>query len=542
MKMSQPDVFLRRTSGVIRTLAPRDAMFYAYLVIAGLYGVSFYFFSGIALFPGANVYIACILLLGLFAIRWVTTSGLISAMPRSGGDYVFSSRLLSGVVGFTVTNAGIVWWQVFWDYLAGYAIATTIIPAVFDFVGHATGNPSLVQFGISFAQPWVACVIAIILLWAACYVMLTGLRAYVIFQNYFIMVFGFLSIAVIAAMFLVIPQSNFVTNFNTYVNLFESNPDWYHSVISKAKDLGFNPNVGFSWPDTIALTALYYGLWTAVSMGMELVGEIKGVQSFKTAWLTQFGAIVIQFVTFIVAVAWAYEYMGQEFIKSLGFLVISGQSPPGFSFMGSYSLFAAVSMNPLIAIIVGLGFAGAMANSLFNGFLGGSRILLAQSFDRLLPGWFGHVNKRGAPDTLLILLTVLGSIAAVVLVSYPSLGGLLQLALTAQCIAFTCSIISGIIFPWKAKTLYESSPASKYKIAGFPAITICGIVALVADLYIFYLYFTIPGYGLWPGSQMALSFAALLYIVPFVWYFINKQRRASQGINVELAFKEVPPA
>jgi hypothetical protein len=41
---------------------------------------------------------------------------------------------------------------------------------------------------------------------------------------------------------------------------------------------------------------------------------------------------------------------------------------------------------------------------------------------------------------------------------------------------------------------------------------------------------------------MALSFAALLYIVPFVWYFINKQRRASQGINVELAFKEVPPA
>jgi amino acid transporter len=540
--MSQPDVFLRRTSGVIRTLAPRDAMFYAYLVIAGLYGVSFYFFSGIALFPGANVYIACILLLGLFAIRWVTTSGLISAMPRSGGDYVFSSRLLSGVVGFTVTNAGIVWWQVFWDYLAGYAIATTIIPAVFDFVGHATGNPSLVQFGISFAQPWVACVIAIILLWVACYVMLTGLRAYVIFQNYFIMVFGFLSIAVIAAMFLVIPQSNFVTNFNTYVNLFESNPDWYHSIIAKAKDLGFNPNVGFSWPDTIALTALYYGLWTAVSMGMELVGEIKGVQSFKTAWLTQFGAIVIQFVTFIVAVAWAYEYMGQEFIKSLGFLVISGQSPPGFSFMGSYSLFAAVSMNPLIAIIVGLGFAGAMANSLFNGFLGGSRILLAQSFDRLLPGWFGHVNKRGAPDTLLILLTVLGSIAAVVLVSYPSLGGLLQLALTAQCIAFTCSIISGIIFPWKAKTLYESSPASKYKIAGFPAITICGIVALVADLYIFYLYFTIPGYGLWPGSQMALSFAALLYIVPFVWYFINKQRRASQGINVELAFKEVPPA
>ena len=120
-------------------------MFYGYLVIAGLYGVSFYFFSGPALFPGANVYLAMVILLVLFAIRWVTYSGLISAMPRSGGDYVFSSRLLAGVVGFVITNAGMVWWQVFWDYLAGNAIALTIIPAMFDFVGHATGNPSLIH-------------------------------------------------------------------------------------------------------------------------------------------------------------------------------------------------------------------------------------------------------------------------------------------------------------------------------------------------------------------------------------------------------------
>jgi APA family basic amino acid/polyamine antiporter len=540
--MSQPDVFLRRTSGVIRTLSPRDAMFYGYLVIAGLYGVSFYFFAGPALFPGANVYLAMVILLVLFAIRWVTYSGLISAMPRSGGDYVFSSRLLAGVVGFVITNAGMVWWQVFWDYLAGNAIALTIIPAMFDFVGHATGNPSLIQIGMSFANPWVACAIAIILLWIACYVMLTGLRAYVVFQNYFIMVFGVLSIAIIAAMFLVIPQSNFIGNFNTYVNLFQSNPDWYHSVISQAKDLGFNPNVGFSWGDTLGLAALYYGLWSAVSFGMELVGEIKGVQSFKTAWVTQFGAIILQFITFAVAAAWAQDYMGPEFIRSLGFLVVSGQAPPGFSYLGSYSLFAAVSMNPLIAVIIGLGFAGAMGNSLFNGFLGASRILLAQSFDRLLPGWVGHVNKRGAPDNILITLTALSSVAAVILTGYPSLGGLLQLALMCQFIAFAGSVLGGIIFPWKAKTLYESSPASKYKIAGLPAITICGIVGLATDIWAVWMYFTNPNYGIWPGTTMALGFAALLYIVPFVWYFINKQRRASQGINVELAFKEVPPA
>jgi amino acid transporter len=540
--MAGTDVFLRRSSGVIRSLSPRDAMFYGYLVIAGLYGVSFYFFSGIALFPGANVYLAMGILLILFAIRWVTYGGLISAMPRSGGDYVFSSRLVAGIVGFTVTNAGMVWWQVFWDYLAGNAIALTIIPAMCDFVGRATGNDSLVNFGIAVANPWVGCAIAIVLLWVACYVMLTGMRAYVVFQNYFIMIFGFLSVVIIAALFLVIPQSGFISNFNTYVNLFQKDPDWYHSIITQAKDLGFNPDVGFSWSDTIGLTALYYGLWSAVSFGMELVGEIKGVQSFKTAWWTQMGAILIQFLTWLVAMAWAYDYMGIQFVRSLGFLVISGKSPPGFSLLGSYQLFAAVSLNPVIAIIIGLGFAGAMANSLFNGFLGGSRILLAQSFDRLLPSWMGHVNKRGAPDNILILLTVLASIAAVILTDYPNLLGLLQLALMCQFIGFAASVLGGIVFPWKAKKLYESSPVSKYKIAGFPAITICGIVGLGTDIYVLYLYFVNPNFGIWPGSTMALTFAALLYIVPFVWYLINKKLRANEGIKIELAFKEVPPA
>ena len=143
--------------------------------------------------------------------------------------------------------------------------------------------------------------------------------------------------------------------------------------------------------------------------------------------------------------------MGQEFSRSIGYLVVNGQAPPGFTYLGSYALFAVVTGNPIIAIIIGLGFAGAMANSLFNGFLGGSRILLAQSFDRLLPSWVGHVNRRGAPDNILVVLTALSCVAAVILTGYPALGGLLQLALMAQFIGFAASIVGGIVFPWKAR-------------------------------------------------------------------------------------------
>jgi amino acid transporter len=541
--MASKDVFLRRSSGVIRTMSPRDAAFYGYLVIAGFYGVTFYFMSGPAIFPGANIYLAMLILLGLFAVRWVTYSGLISAMPRSGGDYVFSSRLVSGLVGFVATNAGMVWWQVFWDYLAGNTIALVIIPQMLDFVGHSTNNPSLVNTGLALANPWVGAAISIILLWIALGVMLTGLRAYVVFQNFFIMVFGAIALVLVAGMFLTVPQSTFITNFNSYQNIFGSNPDWYHTIITKAKDLGFNPDAGFSWYDTIGLAALYYGLWTAVSFGMELVGEIKGVQSFKTAWVTQYGAILLEFVTFAVGIAWATDYMGPEFIRSLGYLAtFAPGAVPGFDFRGSYALFTVVTLNVPIGIIIGLAFAGAMANSLFNGFLGASRIVLAQSFDRIYPGWFGHVNKRGAPDNILILMTILSSIAAIILTNYPNLAAVLQLALMAQFIGFAMSILGGTVFPWKAKALYEASPISKYKVAGIPAITICGIVGLGMDLWAIYFYLTNPNYGIWPGTQLALIFASLLYIIPFVYYLVIKQFRKNQGIDITLAFKEVPPA
>jgi amino acid transporter len=546
--MAGTDVFLRRSSGVIRTLSPKDAAFYGYLVLAGFYGITFYMLSGAAMFPGANIWLAMIIVLVLLMIRWVTYAGLISAMPRSGGDYVFTSRLVSGLVGFVLTNAGMIWWQVFWDYLAGNTIALVVIPGMLNFLGNATGDQSLIAYGSALANVWVGALISIILLWIACIVMLRGMRLYVIFQNYFIMVFGFLGLIVVAVMFIAVPSSNFPTNFNAYQNIFGSNPDWYHSIIAQAKSLGFNPDVGFSWYDTIGLAALYYGLWTAVSFGMELVGEIKGVQSFKTAWIIQTGAVLLSFVTFGIGIAWATDYMGPEFIKSLGYIAtFAPGSIQGLDFRGSYTLFTAVTLHmPSVAvpvgIIIGLAFAGAMAQSLFNGFLGASRLVLAQSFDRIYPAWMGHVNKRGAPDYIVIFMTILACIAAVVLTGFPSLAGVLQLALMAQFIGFAGSVLGGVIFPWKAKQLYQASPVSKYKIAGIPVITICGIIGLATDAGVIYLYFTNPNYGIWPGTTLALVFAALLYIIPFVYYLVIKQLRRSQGIKIELAFKEVPPA
>ena len=79
-----PDgVFLRKASGVIRTMSSRDGMYYGFLSAAALYSVILWIMPFAALFPQANVLLANLLGLGFFVFVWFVYSNLSSAMPRA---------------------------------------------------------------------------------------------------------------------------------------------------------------------------------------------------------------------------------------------------------------------------------------------------------------------------------------------------------------------------------------------------------------------------------------------------------------------------
>src|SRR5207244_10215184 len=61
-----------------------------------------------------------ILISGVFVTFLVITySGLISVMPRAGGDYVWQSRILGGGVAFVLAVTG--WWFILWYWAPIYA-------------------------------------------------------------------------------------------------------------------------------------------------------------------------------------------------------------------------------------------------------------------------------------------------------------------------------------------------------------------------------------------------------------------------------------
>src|SRR5881398_4173548 len=100
-------LFLRNATGLVKAWSTFDAFLYSFwsvnLITLGLYGMSFVYTV-----PDGQL-LAGILIFGVIVTFLVITyAGLVSVMPRTGGDYAWQSRILGGGVGFVLAITG--WW------------------------------------------------------------------------------------------------------------------------------------------------------------------------------------------------------------------------------------------------------------------------------------------------------------------------------------------------------------------------------------------------------------------------------------------------
>jgi basic amino acid/polyamine antiporter, APA family len=103
---SAAPIFVRKATGLVRGWAMVDGSIYAFYacnIVLGLWCLSFGSFI-----PNGSLFWAIIITAGLTMFMVLAYAGLISAMPRAGGDYVWQSRILSGGIGFVLAMTG--WW------------------------------------------------------------------------------------------------------------------------------------------------------------------------------------------------------------------------------------------------------------------------------------------------------------------------------------------------------------------------------------------------------------------------------------------------
>jgi amino acid transporter len=536
-------VFLRKASGVVRTWRSRDGMYYGYLSAAGLYCIALIGFLGAAIFPNANVLIANIIPLLCFVVVHAVYANLASGMPRSGGDYVFVSRLLHSSVGYMITWGIWVAWAFFWQYLAGSTIVTAAISPALSAIGVATGNDWFTNAADKVQLWYIKIPISLALCLLATWILVMSAGAFLAIMRKVLIPLSALGVAIIGLSFIFIPSSTAFKHFDDFQAKVSGLPAG--KVISTASDLGFAPTHSV-WFDTLGLATLIgmYYVWTLWQSA--LLGEIKQANQLKTTFWMYDGASIMQFVTLFVVQVGAYWYFGQHWFTSFSWLALNQPDALGgaWSMRGWTTMMYLPSYNIWIGLLLFLCFMAPMSNSLFNNPLSCSRYLLAMAFDRVLPKWLGGVNKNGIPTNAIWFCFIMTVVVGILIELAPSLSQLLLWTSFATYIGVGASLLAGLVFPSRGKAIFDVSPGKEWRVLGMPGVVPSAVLALAYVVASMIIMIAHDSFGLLLAGPARVGLWAMIValIVPFVAFWIIRSLRRREGIEVDYAFKTIPRA
>src|SRR5438034_7130475 len=202
---ARPGLFLRNGTGLVKAWSTFDAFLYSFwsvnLITLGLYGMSFVYTV-----PDGQL-LAGILVFGvLVTFLVVTYAGLVSVMPRTGGDYAWQSRILGGGVGFVLAITG--WW--FTLFLWAPIYANILIVQFFSPLAYALGWTNVATF---FGQPWGVFVSCLVVLGFVSVVVTLGMETYARIQKICFWI-GLGGLVVVCGLLLFASQSDFQNAFN----------------------------------------------------------------------------------------------------------------------------------------------------------------------------------------------------------------------------------------------------------------------------------------------------------------------------------------
>src|SRR5437870_4988272 len=172
------------------------------LITLGLY----FALSVLAFVPGGQV-LPAIILSGIFITFLVITyAGLISAMPRAGGDYVWQSRVLGGGIAFVLAVTG--WWFILWYWTPVYGsiLNVEVLQPIAAFLKwHWLLNHLATNNGL-----FVICVLTALM---AGFLVSLGMEGYAKVQKYCFYL-GLIALGIVMLVMLFGSKSGFQSGFN----------------------------------------------------------------------------------------------------------------------------------------------------------------------------------------------------------------------------------------------------------------------------------------------------------------------------------------
>lgn len=544
VEVSRRGAFSRTASGLTREIAPIHHWIYNVFTLLILTGAAFFYLWAPGVYPGTNPILGLAVAAVAIIPIYVAYSMLASAMPRSGGDYVFQSRILHPALGFTALFAQVIWlW--YWLELSGFWISNMVFSPLFSVLGAYTGSQTYLDLATWFTSQqgifWSALITNAVV--AAAFV--PGLRTYLKIQ-WWLFLGVIISLVTMFIVLLTTSQEEFVRNFNELMAAFDpEQANYYQFVIDNARENGFSATAGGGLAGLLGVVAIaWFNLIWAV-WSMPNLGEIKHARSFPTVNRVMQLSLAFGFLVMAGTMALMIRVAGSDFVMAAGYTWFNGTIDyPVLPY--SSVIVAAMGGATILVFPVLIGFFTQAIQQTFNVFIGGTRLIVAMSMDRLLPEAWGRVSRRfrGSPVNAILFLLVGGELLALLFLFAPDVETYaLSTALSATFYQ-TLTLLAAALFAWKARDLYQASPIARYRFGKIPLISICGAWGVLVGIALLYKYLTDPSLGLRPLPDETLyGFLGMLavYVVAFTWFWVSRAVNRSKGIDVDLNFATLPP-
>lgn len=460
-------------------------------------------------------------------------------VPRTAGDYVFTSRYLHPALGF-VGNAG--YFVATVPLFMGITITTIEtfgFSSLFAYWGLAFHSQSLLNLagvlysniGYEFALGAVTTILFAML-------PLFGYRLYRSLNKVILP----LIILGVVVMFGILAFTSQPTAFSRLDAL--AAPFGNSTFAESINGMGPAPvtNLG----GTIALNGIYVVGFSYIISAIYVAGEVKQVQ--KNMPLAILGTLLITLVMFAGVTLLQYHTFGHGFLYNAYTVTYAAGtlSPLPAAFIPYINfLAAAVSGNPylgsFIIIVSIIQLLWYQSNAVFIG----SRLLLSYSFDKIMPSFMGDVSTRfNVPLKGMIVSLIIGLIAGVFFVLPAAAGAAFALssAAVAIIVIFPITVVGIAMLAYRInhKTEYQQSAISKTYLGG-GVYWFAAVFTIAYGLFTFYQYLTNPEIFAAASSTLGYEYIFIPIIVLFIIYYVSKFINSRRGVQFSKIFAEIPP-
>ncbi len=565
---SQSGLFVRQSSGLVREVSVVNALFYNAAAFIGT-GVGWYTaFYGLAflpvglLGPFSTYGWAAIITAAFGVLLALIFSSLATVMPRSGGDYVFTSRFIPRAGPF------LGWLEGFTLCFASLAVIAFEIPVVLRnlqidglIVWVGTGSSFFKGAGGWFSQggsitEFPGFIASLVVLLVVLIVVVQPTRR----LHRIITVLAACGIGAAVLMFAVgLPlasASRLDAALPRYTGMTAAH------IESAASTLGVaGQGVSFA-PSTLSIFLFlvlfnYIGFQYSAYIAGEVRGNIK-----RGIMIAVLGALTVAVLMNSVYIDLLSRRLGFRLQLGWSALFWSGSPHTPLGQPNATPLLAAMARPGVWPLWLIINFFGGILPfvliPVYINFM--SRIMLAWGLDRQVPSWFCDINERVRAPLNAILTLVGISVVLVIFENFSFLpasvapGGKLNLAGSAwfsglcALLAWLMPGINAIVAPITRPDLLRNAPWRRWlPVMGVLWLAFGGIVywyagidpivAAIRHLLAPHASQSVLSYL----NTSGVSFTLGVVVVAIIIYIIRSAQNRAKGIDLSLLYKSVPP-